>query len=119
MSYTCVPVTNVLEEIMQLTGEAAQPECQAKTAPLALPEKRLEDGSETILTEKGIDTCRCVSFVFKRCQNKMCKTWKTSLDFKKLQSAPVVNKGSRDWPCVSAILVLSHIDKTMVSSTGF
>lgn len=32
LSYTCVPVTNVLEEIMQLTGEAAQPECQAKMA---------------------------------------------------------------------------------------
>lgn len=36
LSYTCVPVTNVLEEIMQLTGEAAQLEYQAKTAPLAL-----------------------------------------------------------------------------------
>lgn len=63
LSYTCVPVTNVLEEIMQLMER--QPSRSARRRrPLALPaedstEKSLEDGSETVLTEghRYMQTC--------------------------------------------------------------
>lgn len=74
-------VTNVLEEIMQLTGGPARVPGEDGISD-ALPangqhgEQSLEDGSETIFKEKGIDKCKRVRpFVFKRCQNKMCKTY--------------------------------------------
>lgn len=63
-----VSVTNVLEEIMQLTGESAQPAVPGEdSASDALPantqygKQSLEGGHEPIFKEKGIDNANvCV-----------------------------------------------------------
>lgn len=66
-----VSVTNVLEEIMQLTGESAQSTVPGEDSTSdALPANRqygklsLEDGREPLFKERGIDKCKCVRPLF-------------------------------------------------------
>lgn len=70
-SCLCVSVTNVIEEIMQLTGESAQPTVPGEDSTSdALPPNRqygkqsLEDGHQPVFKEKGINKCKCVRPLF-------------------------------------------------------